>query len=203
MLAPLRLSLDGGVDEARKDNFRSILGRCDPRLVDYDALIVTHNGPAGFDTDSLSEASHSEYASQQTIGGHAPFKTFLRNSNRMLQFSLDFRADGFRAEADARMRQVRWPVALLDSLCYPFVVPGTSRVLPPPLVIVGVSDFVHVRGFVRSLGVSWGTGWGPGTLDGGNWLPDSAMVVVSLIGVGFGGGGYDGSSYSSFHSARR
>jgi hypothetical protein len=199
------LSLERSAGEARKFNFQELLDRCDRRLQDTGTFVIRPwEGPAGFDPELLVESSQSEYARQQTIGGHSPVHTFLRNSNRIVQFSIDFRADGYALPSEeSRMRQVRWPVALFDSLCYPVRDASSNAVLPPPLVRVAISTIFEVRGFISALSINWGTGWGPGLDGDALWLPDSASLAVTLSGVGIGGGGYDGSAYYPFQSAYR
>lgn len=201
----LTIALDPSVQGAPRTSFARLLGQCSPEMASGDAFVVDgYSGSIGFDLSTFIEQSSSQYAHQLPLGGHAGGRTFLRNSNRMVSFSLEFRAIG---GVDPRFRQVRWPVALLDSLGYPNRDPSTRAAYAPPLIIMSLADVCTVRGFVQSCNTSWGGGWGGtgGTLDNtvAGMSPESATVTLSIIGVGFGGGGYDRGRYAPFESVRR
>lgn len=187
------------------NSFAALLARCDPSFSIGTGFGLTRECPAGMDPASFTEQSFSQYASQFSLGGHAAAKTFLRNANRIISFTIEFMAVG--GGDDPRVRQVRAPVALLDSLLYPVYNINATVIFPPPLVVVSLSDMCSVRGVVQSCVTTWGGGWGPPVSRSENdvqgWLPDRATVAMTIMGVGFGGGGYSQGQYNPFQSVSR
>lgn len=205
----LELGLDPSADDSQRDIFYNLLHKCDPTMIGGTPgpgtgsagtfVVAGYDGVVGFDPGTFVEQSQSQYAAQMPVGGHASSRTFLRNSNRMVSFTLEFIA---QSGPDPRMDQVRWPVALLESLCYPSVATSQAYAVAPPLIYLHLSTLCAIRGFVHSFAVEWGGGWGSVPQYVG-WSPERASVSLSIIGVGFGGGGYDQGRYADFASVLR
>lgn len=205
----LEIGLDPSVDKAQSDIFYNLLHKCDPTMIggtpgpgtgSVGTFVVNgYDGVVGFDPATFVEQSQTQYAAQMPVGGHTHAKTFLRNSNRLVTFTLEFRA---QSGDDARMRQVRWPVSLFESLCYPAVNPDYGYTVQPPLIYLHLTRLCIMRGFVHSLAIEWGDGWGPVPRYIG-LVPERASLSVAIIGVGFGGGGYDQGRYADFASVLR
>lgn len=223
-LATLRLYLDYAAPDVSRGRFAALAAKCDPAMIDEGPSLVVRgaDSPIGFDPANFLEYSASEYAEQLPFGGHAAARTFIRNANRSISFTLDFHAVGGAGipAGAARARQVRWPVALLDSLLYPdadIQAHGVRQYFAPPMVHVELSDVCHVRGFITNVHTVWHGGWGPDAAFAANptraqsvedvtsniMTPDHATVSVQMLGVGHGGGGYDGRAYHPFASATR
>jgi len=194
----LTLAPDQSAPSDLRAAFVALLGRCDERLSLWEAFtVLPYSGPCGFDPTTLVESSSSEYASQMCVGGHSPGRTFLRNSNRSVVFSLDFRADRADGSGDECIRQVQAPVALLGSLCYPYRSPSNPlQVYAPPLMQLEVAQVGIYRGFMTSVQAMWGGGWTPQASAAG-YVPDNATVACTFTCVGFGGGSYGRGAFVS------
>lgn len=132
----------------------------------------------------IEESSSPQYSNTQVLGRPEDFKTYLGTSNRSVNLTFQFRAQGrpslgglVEGIYDALDREVQKPARWLDSLKYPYVdAQGISHAPPPCILSIG--QLLLLRVIASQITVRWLPPW-----DVKTHLPFAADVACTFEAV--------------------